>query len=63
MAYIKDIKNTIIKIARAVLIDIQFNSSSISFMGFIIIQTFIRYIKFYIVKINTSFLFCFVDLD
>lgn len=63
MAYIKDIKNTIINIAKAVLIDIQFNSSSILFMGSIIIQIFIRYIKFYIVKINTSFLFCFADLD
>ena len=52
-----------INIAKADITHVEFCISSISFMRFIIIQTLIRQIKFYIIKAETLLLLCFIDID
>ena len=44
-------------------VHVQFNMKSISFIEFIIITIFIDQIKFHVVKIDTFFLLCLVDLN
>ena len=63
MAYTKDIKYTTIDISEAGAIHVQFSIGSILSTGFVLIQTSIRHIKFYIVKADTLFLLCFADMD
>lgn len=63
MAYTRDIKNTTIDISKANAIYVQFGIGSISSMRFVLIQTHIGHIKFYIIKADTLFLLCFVDMD
>lgn len=63
MAYTRDIKNTAIHIAKAAAVYIQFGIDLILFIGSIIIQIPIEYIKFDIIKVNTLFFLCFVDIN
>lgn len=63
MAYINDIKFTIIHISKVGAIHVQFGINSILSMGFVYIQTPIGYIKFYIVKADTLFLLCLTNMD
>lgn len=63
MAYTRDIKNTTINITKAGAIHIHFGIGHISSIGSVIIQTFIRHIKFHIVQADTSFLFCLADIN
>lgn len=63
IAYIKDIKNTTIDISKADAIYVQFDIDSISSIGSVFIQTPITYIKFHIIKANTPFLLCLVDIN
>ena len=63
MDYTRDIKYTIIDISKAGAIYVQFGIGSILSLGSVLIQTPIGYIKFYIVKADTSFLLCLADID
>ena len=44
-------------------VSVQFRIGSISFISFIKITTLIGTVKFYIIKVNTPFLFCLADID
>ena len=52
-----------IDISKGDTIHIQFNISLISSIGSVLIQTLIGHIKFYIIKVDTLFLFCLADID
>src|SRR6266702_2381079 len=62
LAY-KKTYNTIIDTSKAGAINVQFNISSTSFIGFITVNTPVGNIKFRIVKADTPFLLCFTDID
>ena len=62
LAYNKIIE-TVINLVKTEAIHVQFDMKSISFIKFIIITTSIDQIKFHVVKIDTFFLLCLVDLD
>lgn len=63
MAYTRNIKYITIDIFKANAIHVYFDISSISSIGFVLIQTFIGHIKFHIVKTNTLFFFYLIDID
>lgn len=62
MAYTKNIKDTVIDTTKAKAVHIKFSIGLISSIRSIIIQTPIGYIKLYIVKTDTPFLFRFTDI-
>ena len=61
LAYSKIIE-TVINLAKAEVVHVQFDIKSISFIKFIIITTFIDQIEFHVVKTDTFFLLCLADL-
>lgn len=63
LAHTKDIKNTIINIAKANTIYVKFNICSISSKGSISVQTVIKHTEFHNIKANTLVLLCFIDID
>lgn len=63
MAHTKNMKDTTIDISKAGVIHIQFDIGSISSVESGFIQTFIKHIKFYIVKANIPSFFYFADID
>lgn len=63
MAYISDIKPTTINISIANVIRIEFRICLILSMRLIFIKALIEYIKFSLVKANTFFIFCLIDMD
>lgn len=63
MAFTRDIKYTTIDIFKVGAIYVQFGICSILYIGSVLIQKPIRHIKFYIVKANTFFLLCLVNMD
>ena len=63
IAYTRNIKYTTSDISKADAIHVQFGIVSISSMGSVLIQTPIGHIKFYILKADTFFLLCPIDMD
>src|SRR6266568_1972490 len=55
--------NTIINTLKAGAINIQFGIGFTPFIGSITVNTPVGNIEFHIVKANTPFLLCFVDMD
>ena len=62
LAY-KKTYNTAIDTLKASAINVQFSIGFTSFIGFVIVNTLVNNIKFYIVKADTPFLLCFVDIN
>ena len=62
LAYSKIIE-TVINLAKAKAVNVQFNIKSILFIKFITITISIDQIKFHVIKADTFFLLCLTDLD
>ena len=44
-------------------INVQFSISSTALIGLVVVKTSINLVDFYIVKANTPFLLCLIDMD